>query len=208
MKHLITVITLTILSFTMTAQNNNIQLPQPQRTGGMPLMEALNVRCSAREYSSKDLEPQVLSNLLWAAWGYNRENKRTAPSSHNRQEMDLYVFLSTGTYIYNAKDNLLEMVSDKDWRKESGEQDFVEEAPVNIALIADLTKIKGKSPQKTTEAIFANAGFISQNIYLFCASEGLNTVTRAMVPRESLAKLLGLAETQTITLVQTVGYPK
>lgn len=192
----------------MTAQNSNITLPAPQTTGGMPLMQALSQRCSSREYSTKELDPQTLSNLLWAAWGYNRENKRTAPSSHNRQEMTLYVFLSSGTYIYNAKDNLLEMVSDKDWRKESGEQDFVEVAPVNIALIADITKIKGKSPQKTTEAIFANAGFISQNIYLFCASEGLNTVTRAMVPRESLAKLLGLAETQVITLVQTVGYSK
>ncbi|HOG42362.1 MAG TPA: nitroreductase family protein, partial [Bacteroidales bacterium] len=91
----------------------DIALPAPRRKGGMPLMEALNRRESSRELTSKPLDLQTLSDLLWAAWGYNRDHKRTAPSSHNRQEIDLYVFLESGTYIYDAAGNRL-LLHDKD----------------------------------------------------------------------------------------------
>lgn len=186
----------------------NISLPEVVRTGGMPLMEAISLRRSGRDIDpSKDIDLQTLSNLLWAAFGINRTKGRTAPSSHNRQEIELYVCLKSGVYRYNPVENLLEMLFEKDMRAETGSQPFVGEAPVEIALVSDTTKITGKTPQGVIESTYADTGFICQNIYLFCASEGLSTVTRALVPKEELAAKWNLHPGQIITLVQTVGYP-
>lgn len=185
-----------------------IALPHPITSGGKPLMDALRERNSARNFIDKPMDYQTLSNLLWAAWGYNRETKRTAPSSHNRQEIELYVFMQNGTYLYDALNNKLLCINEQDWRSFTGTQDFVASASVNIVMVADVAKITGKTPQGVIEAIYANTGFISQNIYLFCASEDLCNVTRAMVDKEALAKQLNLEETQVITLVHTVGYSK
>lgn len=191
----------------MTAQD--IELPAPNKTGGMPLMEALENRCTSRDFSSQEIDPQTLSNLLWAAWGYNRNNssKRTAPSSHNRQETSIYVSLSIGTYLYNAKENVLEMVLAEDIRSITGSQDFVGKAPVNLIFVSDISKITGKDERGTIETAFVNTGFISQNVYLFCSSAGLSTVTRAMVDKPALAEKLGFGKHHIITLVQTVGWP-
>ena len=192
----------------ISKEMTDIALPAPNRRGGMPLMEALNLRQSSRDLSNTPLDMQTLSDLLWAAWGYNREHKRTAPSSHNRQEIDLYLFLESGTYIYDAAGNRLLLHDDEDLRSLTGTQEFVGTAAVEIAMVADTSKIKGKSHQGTIEAIYANTGFISQNIYLFCAQAGLGGVTRAMVPKEELAQRLRLNDSQIITLVHTVGYKK
>ncbi|MBP9987745.1 MAG: SagB/ThcOx family dehydrogenase [Bacteroidales bacterium] len=186
----------------------NISLPEVVRTGGMPLMEAISLRRSGRDIDpSKDIDLQTLSNLLWAAFGINRTKGRTAPSSHNRQEIELYVCLKSGVYRYNPVENLLEILFEKDMRAETGSQPFVGEAPVEIALVSDTTKITGKTPQGVIESTYADTGFICQNIYLFCASEGLSTVARALVPKEELAAKWNLHPGQIITLVQTVGYP-
>lgn len=193
---------------TRLTQVTDIALPAPRRKGGMPLMEALNLRQSHRDLSPEPLDMQTLSDLLWAAWGYNREHKRTAPSSHNRQEIDLYVFLESGTYIYDAAANRLLLHDHDDLRSLTGTQDFVGTTAVEIAMIADTSKIKGKTPQGIIEAIYANTGFISQNIYLFCAHAGLGGVTRAIVPKEKLAQRLRLNDNQIITLVHTVGHKK
>ena len=185
-----------------------IVLPPALRTGGMPVMEAFASRRSSRDFdTSRSLDLQTLSNLLWAAWGINRTKGRTAPSSHNRQEIDLYVFLSSGVYRYNQVDHSLEMLFEEDMRVATGTQPFVGSAPVEIALISNTSKITGKTPQGVIESTYADTGFICQNIYLFCASEGLGTVARARVPKEELAAKLCLAPDQIITLVQTVGYP-
>ncbi|MBO4557849.1 MAG: SagB/ThcOx family dehydrogenase [Bacteroidales bacterium] len=185
-----------------------LTLPPAQRTGGMPVMEALASRRSARDFDpSRQLDAQTLSNLLWAAWGINRTKGRTAPSSHNRQEIELYVFLSTGVYRYLPVEHALEQLFEDDMRAATGSQPFVGEAPVEIALISDTAKITGKSPQGIIEATYADTGFICQNIYIFCASERLSTVARALVPKEELAARLQLREGQIITLVQSVGYP-
>ena len=189
----------------MTSTTDSIQLPPPAVTGGMPLMEALAARRSSREFSAEALDLQTLSNLLWAAWGFNREHKRTAPTSHNRQDIDLYVIMHEGTYLYDARDNRLVVVTDEDLSSFSGSQEFVTTAPLNIAIVSDTSKITGKTPQGVIEAIYANTGFVSQNIYLFCASENLATVTRAMVDKPLLAEKLSLSPTQVITLVQSVG---
>lgn len=186
-----------LLSLNTFAQD--IQLPQPVKTGGMPLMEALNKRSSHREFSSEEIDNQTLSNLLWAAWGYNRNDRRTAPSSQNKQEMDLYVVKKSGAYLYDAKANKLIQVSNQDLRKSMGKQDFVGTAPLNIIFVAN--KSKGGAPA-------TDSGFISQNIYLFCASEGLGTVVRGWFDAKEVSKALGLKDNQEVILTQTVGKKK
>jgi len=185
-----------------------IVLPAARRTGGMPIMDAFAARRSSRDFDSgRVLDMQTLSDLLWAAWGINRTKGRTAPSSHNRQEIELYVFLKSGVYRYNPVEHSLIELFAEDLRAATGTQPFVGEAPVEIALISDTTKITGKTPQGVIESTYADTGFICQNIYLFCASQGLSTVARALIPKAELSERLGLAAGQIITLIQTVGYP-
>jgi SagB-type dehydrogenase family enzyme len=186
-----------------------IELPQPVRTGGKPLMDVLNLRQSARQFDSeKSISNQTLSNLLWAAWGFNREKKRTAPSSMDRQEIDLYAVTKEGVYRYDAAGNKLIPIATGDYRKETGTQPYVGAAPLNIVFVCNKSKINSKGESGLIEATYANSGFISQNIYLFCASEGLSTVIRASIAKEKLAKIMNLTDDQMITLAQTVGYPK
>ncbi len=191
----------------------DIQLPLPARKGGKPLMEALNNRGSSREFSEEELTPQQLSDLLWAAWGINREadGKRTAPSSHNNQEMDVYVTLKSGLYLYDAKGNVLIQIHDRDIRALTGTQPFPAAAPVNLVYVADLAKRGLQEGQMITDtdllSSWANTGFMAQNVYLWCASEGLACVVRAMVLRDKLAQEMELMPLQRIVLAQSVGFP-
>jgi nitroreductase len=183
-----------------------VALPVPQTSGGKPLMQALRERASRREFAPDPLPPQVLANLLWAAWGINRPDHggRTAPSPMNRQEMDLYVALADGAFLYDAKNNRLQPVAGDDLRALTGLQPFVGSAPVNLIYVA---RAGGGSAEDRAMYGGIQAGLISQNVYLFCASEGLATVVRGMVNREPLAKALKLPSDQRIILAQTVGYP-
>jgi nitroreductase len=186
-----------------------IELLKPQTNGGVPLMQALKARSSSREYSTKSLPLQVLSNMLWAAWGINRpDGKRTAPSAMNLQEIDVYVALAEGFYLYDARANVLKPVLSKDIRAMTGGQPFVKNAPVNLVYVADHSRMGRVSPKDKTFYSAANTGFISQNVYLFCASEGLATVVRAYVDKSALARAMKLRPDQKIILAQTVGYPK
>ncbi|MDR0294877.1 MAG: SagB/ThcOx family dehydrogenase [Prevotellaceae bacterium] len=194
------ILSLTCLLFFSGISAQDITLPVPQIEGGLPLMQALSKRQTLRTFSSKELDVQTLSNLLWAANGFNRSDKRTAPTAMNRQELEIYVVLSTGAYWHDAKNNVLMQKSTEDLRALTGKQDFVATAPLNIIIVADTEKQAGKEYQ------YIDAGYISQNIYLFCASEGLATVVRGMVDREVLAKALNFSDTQAIVVVQTVGY--
>jgi SagB-type dehydrogenase family enzyme len=194
------------LFFAINLTAQNIELPQPERTGGMPLMEALNNRQTIRSFQTKELTQQQLSNLLWAAWGINRESgKRTAPSARNFQETDLYVLLKSGVYLYDASKNQLTFVSDKDEREYAGTQDFIKDAPVQLVLVADLDRISGGSSGKLNTA-YIDAGYISQNIYLWCASEGLGTGARAMINHDELGPRLKLDSNQKIILAHSIGY--
>lgn len=186
-----------------------LKLPTPVMTGGMPLMQALKERHSTREFSSRELSKQMLSNLLWAAVGVNRpeSGKRTAPSARDWRDIDLYVTLSEGVYRYDADDHVLVLVGKEDLRASTGMQDFVAEAPVNLVYVSDQNRMEGASPEQKDLYAAADTGFIAQNVYLFCASEGLATVVRGSVDREALAPKLGLAKHQRIILAQTVGYP-
>jgi len=187
-----------------------IPLPVPMMDGGKPLMSALKARSSAREFSADALPPQTISNLLWAAWGINRpDGRRTAPSASNRQEIEIYVTLPGGAYVWDAKANVLNPVAAGDHRAATGTQPFPAEAFLNLVYVADMTKLSrpATDPQQLLN-VGANAGFIAENVYLFCASEGLATVVRALVAKDVLAKALRLRETQVIVLAQTVGFPK
>lgn len=177
----------------------DINLPQPVKTGGMPLMEALSKRSSSREFSSADLDNQTLSNMLWAAWGFNRADKRTAPSANDKQEMSIYVVLKSGAYLYDAKANKLVLKAKGDLRKQMGRQDFVATAPVNIVFVED----KSKQGAGATDC-----GFISQNIYLFCASENLATVVRGWFDANQVKEALKLESNMQPILTQTVGKRK
>jgi SagB-type dehydrogenase family enzyme len=186
----------------------DIKLPDPQRSGGMPLMDALNKRQSTREFSERDIDTQTLSNLLWAGWGFNRETgKRTAPSSQNLQEMDIYVVRHDGFYLYDAKNQSLIKLGEDDLRGATGTQNFVGGAPLNLVFVADLDKAKAKNFEDVPTASYANTGFIAQNIYLYCASAGLAAVVRGSFPSE-LGNKLKLMEHQRIILCQTIGWPK
>jgi len=185
-----------------------VTLPPPQTDGGMPLMKALKLRASSRAFAADPLPLQTLSNLLWAAWGINRpqEGKRTAPSARNWQEMDVVVVNANGAYLYDAKANALKPMAAGDLRPLTGVQDFVKEAPVNLLLVADASRVQGA--QGAQPLSYADAAFIAQNVYLFCASEGLAVVVRASFDGPALARALKLTDKQTVLLAQTVGYPK
>ena len=185
-----------------------IKLPEPQIDGGKPLMQALHDRKSSREFSEKEIPVQVLSNLLWAGFGINRTETggRTAPSPVNVQDIDIYVALKDGLYLYVAKTHELELVIDKDLRADTGKQPFVGIAPLNLVYVSDYSKME---KFKGSEDLYAgvDTGAIVQNVYLYCASEGLATVVRGMLDRDALAKKMNLRENQKIILAQTVGYP-
>lgn len=183
-------------------------LPRPVASGGKPLMEALAQRRSIRSFSEKELPEQILSNLLWAAWGVNRpaSGQRTAPSAHNRQPIDLYVITPKAAYLYEAKTHSLALAAEGDLRKLAGRQDFVYTAPLNLIYVEDTARSGNDAQAAVWSGV--TAGAIAQNVYLFCASEGLGTVVRGWVDPEPLARALGLKPTQRVILAQTVGYPK
>lgn len=187
-----------------------VKLLKPQVDGGKALMQVLNERRSSRRFSNEKLPLQLLSNLLWAACGVNRQGsgKRTAPSAVNFQEIDIYVAMSEGLYLYDAGKHLLTPVLAEDIRAKTGTQRYVKNAAVNLIYVADFSKMERLNSEESR--IFysaADTGFISQNVYLFCASEGLSTVVRGMIDRPSLAKVMGLGPHQKIILAQSVGYP-
>jgi nitroreductase len=187
-----------------------VQLLPPDMSGGRPLMQALRDRASARAFSPEPLPLRLLSNLLWAAFGINRPESggRTAPSASNSQETDIYVVMSDGALLYEAKTNRLKAIVSDDIRALTGRQDFVKDAPVNLVFVSDLSRMTRAAPADRDFYAATHAGFISQNVYLFCASEGLATVVRASIDRPALARALRLGPEQKITLAQTVGYPK
>jgi nitroreductase len=186
-----------------------IALPAPDKAGGLPLMQAIARRRSCREFATTELPLPVLSSLLWAANGINREDGgRTAPSAMHVQEIDIYVALPAGAYLYDAKAHALELVAGTDVRRVTGYQDFVDAAPLDLVYVADhgrMTLIPVASRESFASVA---AGAIAQNVYLFAASSGLATVLRAWIDRDAIAGALGLAHDHQVLLSQTVGFPE
>ena len=187
-----------------------IELPAPRTDGGTSLMQVLKNRTSSRDFSSEKLPMQVLSDLLWAACGINRPDsgKRTAPSARNWQEIDVYVATEAALYRYDPQNHLLVTILKEDIRADTGKQEFVKTAPVNLVYVADFSKISAHDPADKIFYSATDTGFISQNVYLYCASAGLATVVRGYVDKPALEKKMGLRPDQKVILSQTVGYPE
>ena len=173
-------------------------------------MQALKERKSMREFSVQELPLQVISDLLWAADGINRPESahRTAPSAMNMQEIEIYLAKADGLYLYDAKGNMLILVASGDIRALTGKQPFVKDAPINLIYVADITKTSKLSAVDTDFYAAADTGFVSENVYLYCASVGLSTVVRGSIDKWALAKAMKLGADKKIILAQTVGYPK
>jgi len=187
-----------------------IDLPAPWKDGGKPLAQAVWARRSIREFADKPVPLDVLSNLLWTACGVNRPatGDRTAPSWRHAMDAEIFVAAADGAWSYDAKAHRLTQALADDIRAETGVQDFVGTAPLDLVYVSDGARLQGAAGDEKRLWAFTDVGFIGQNVYLFCASEGLGTVFRGSVNRDRLAQLLQLPPTKFVTCSQTVGYPK
>ena len=194
------------------SKNSELQgiiLNKPNLKRGIPIMQALEKRQSTRQFSSKELSLQDISDLLWAANGINRpDGKRTAPSALNKQDIDIYVIMKEGAYLYDAKANSLQPIAKGDHRAAvAGSQDFVKSAPVSLVLVSDLSRF-GNIADHTKLMAAVDAGIVCQNINIFCAATGLATVPRATMDQAALKRILKLTDSQLPIMNNPVGYPR
>ncbi len=184
-------------------------LPKPSREGGMPLMQAINLRRSTREFSTRRIPDQVLSDMLWAAYGINRDSgDRTAPSWRHIIVIDVYAAMEDGLWLYDPKRHALVPHPAGDIRAQTGQQEFVGRAPLNLVYVANGSRMSELTPENRKLFCSVDSAFIGQNVYLYCASAGLATVFRGAVDYPKLARAMRLDHDQFVTFAQTVGYPK
>jgi len=190
--------------------SQSVALPPPGKDGGMPLMQALWQRQSQREFGTQPLPETTLGELLWATAGVNRPalGGRTAPSAMNSQEVDVFVALPSGLYLYDAAAHALRLEVPSDIRGITGYQDFTDEAALDLVFVADHRRMTLVPAAQREAYAFTAAGAMAQNLYLYCASQGLATVIRAWLDRHALAQAMELGADQQVLLAQTVGYPK
>lgn len=207
MKKILFTIAAIALCLCCLAQED-IKLPEPEKKGGMTLNEALMSRKTNRTFDSKELSLQEISNLLWAANGINRmDGKRTAPSARNAQEIEVYVAMKSGLYRYEANDNALRIISTKDQRHQMSQRpQMIEEAPIALIFYANYDKMKNFDDASKEFYGATDAGFVSQNVYLYCAAHNLNTVVMGYIDRDAIRQMIDV-DGKAI-LVQPVGYPK
>lgn len=193
---------------------NKIKLPEPQKDIAFPLMKAIELRRTKRKWQNKDLSEQEISNLLWAACGVTLEEtkrskcRRTAPSACNSQEIKVFVALPVGLFLYDEKNHQLKKVLSEDIRGNIGTQKMMRSAPLGLIYVSDFSKLKNFLFKDETRKWFtstADTGFISQNVYLYCAAANLNTALLSLVDREKLQKIMGLNENEKIVYTQVVG---
>ena len=184
-----------------------VKLPPPQKEGGMSLMEALQNRQSQRSYSSRELSLQQMSNLLWAAYGINRPNGyRTVPSARTYNQFDIYIIKPEGWYVYDPVDHIMLKMGNEDLRVHAGTQDFVKAAPVNLVFVVDYDRMTNADEEFKKFYSATDVGYISQNVYLYCAAEGLATIVRGQIDKAKAKEVLKLRPNQHVILAQTVGY--
>ena len=179
----------------------DITLPKPQRTGGKPVFDAINERQSYKDPAETPVDLQTISDLLWGAYGFNREDRRVVPSALNKQELFVYVILKEGAYLYDAKANKLILKAKGDHRNDAGNQDYVYVAPVNLIYVVDKSK-------ETGTGAYISCGCAAQNVYLACASKGLGCSVRTNIKTEELHKTLKLTADQEAIAGQTIGHKK
>jgi SagB-type dehydrogenase family enzyme len=196
-------------SFCIAQTMDTLRLPKPVKQGGKPLMEALNDRHSSRDYTGKVLTLQQLADMLWAADGINRpDGRRTAPSARNKQEIELYLTMANGVFLYDAQQNILICFSKEDMRSKTGSQPFVKDAAVSILYVCNLDKSASDDDAGALVNAAFSAGAIAQNVYLYCASEGLGSVVRGSFDAAELKRVLNLNDRKAVIMTQTVGYTK
>ena len=185
-----------------------IDLPSPRSEGGRALTATLKLRRSTREYSDRPLPVQTLSDLLWAAFGVNRtaSGDRTVPYWRHIMVMEIYVAMADGVWLFEPKAHTLLPHSKDDIRAQTGLQDFVGTAPLNLIYVAHGERMTDISIEERRLYASVDTGFMGQNVYLFCASEGLGTVFRGAVDGAKLGRTLQLPDQQFVTFAQTVGY--
>jgi len=190
-------------------EQSAIDLPAPGKQGGKPLMDALMLRRSTREYANRALPRQVLSDLLWAAFGVNRPSgDRTAPYWRHIMVIDIYAAMADGVWLFEPQTHRLLPHMPGDIRAETGTQDFAGTAPLNLVYVAHGERMQDVPPEERRLYASVDAGFVGQNVYLYCASEGLATVFRASIDTQKLARTMKLGNGQFVTFAQTVGYPR
>ncbi|MGC9311238.1 MAG: SagB/ThcOx family dehydrogenase [Sediminispirochaetaceae bacterium] len=193
---------------------DTIILPPPQKDMDFPLMKALELRRSKRKWKDEPVSIQDLSNLLWAACGITREetrrskSRRTAPSATNSQEIRVYAALEDGLYLYEEKEHQLKLVHPSDFRKYIGIQKMMRSAPVGLIFVSDISKLRmyvRKNEQRGWFISGTDAGYISQNVYLYCAAAGLSTVVLGLVDRDKLHEKMGLQPHEKVVYTQVIG---
>ena len=205
MKKLMFTLMLAAVAVNMNAQEVK-QLPQPDMQLSVTLTEALQKRRSDREYNAdRDITDQQLSQILWAACGVNRPDKKllTIPTAINAQDIQVYVCRKDGVALFQPYDNTLKKVSSEDIRPLLADrQQNMKSAPVFLLIVSDQEKFRHNA-----EVYGAmDAGYASQDICLMCAALGLKTVPRAMMNKEAVAKALGLGDKQILELNHPIGY--
>lgn len=204
MKKVFAIVILCLPALLASAQK---QLPEPKLNNSYPLAKALQERKSTREFTEQKLDDQTLSNLLWAANGINRKDgRRTAPSARNCQEIDIYVFDDENVYLYSPEQNALKQVLEGDRREEAVIQPFAKKAPIILVFVANYEKMGDMDDDAREFYGATDCGYVSQNVYLYCAAEGLNTVVLGMINRDGIKDMLNI--NGKAILGQPVGYGK
>lgn len=204
MKKVFAIVILCLPALLASAQK---QLPEPKLNNSYPLAKALQERKSTREFTEQKLDDQTLSNLLWAANGINRKDgRRTAPSARNCQEIDIYVFDDENVYLYSPDQNALKQVLEGDRREEAVIQPFAKKAPIILVFVANYEKMGDMDDDAREFYGATDCGYVSQNVYLYCAAEGLNTVVLGMINRDGIKDMLNI--NGKAILGQPVGYGK
>ena len=200
---------LTLLCFnTFSQKQDTITLVAPDTIGGKPLMQVLKERKTNRDIMEGVLTAQQLSNMLWAACGVNRpDGKRTSPTAMNDQEIDVYIALKQGLYLYDAKKHILVPILNEDVRGKMGKQTFTSNAAAMLVYVADYKKMGDASDADKSFYSATDVGYVSQNVYLYCASANFATVVLGWIDRDAMSKILKLRNEQKIILSQCVGIP-
>jgi len=190
------------------------KLLEPQRNLDFPLMRALELRRTRRKWNNSAISNQELSNLLWAACGITVEEtsrckcKRTVPSAQNAQAIKVYVALHKGLFLYNEEQHSLFPILTADIREHIGTQRMMKSAPVGLIYVSDFSKQKGYIGTNETRKLFVagtETGFISQNVYLYCAAANLNTAILGLVNREKLHSIMQLKDSEQVIYTQAIG---
>ena len=206
MKKMLILSVFTLFCSIICAAEGDIALPKPDIKGGKPFMQCVYERRTLRNFDSKVLPLQTVSEILFVADGITRKDgRKTVPTARNKQNQSVYAFTADGVYLYNAKKHALELKFKGDHRAACGLQDFHKIAPLVLVFVSDMSAVGNTVEQ---QCLYAgnHSGSASQNVYLYAASNDLATVVCGLLDRKKIKKLLNLKEEQMVIFSQPIGY--